>query len=449
MTPDWVLDLLGPVGVVVLLLANAFFVAAEYAMVRVRKTRLEELAKRGVGSAGPALRILSSLKRYIATTQLAITMAGIGLGWVGEPVLTTTLARLLDLPLAAIDPTLRRALSAVISFLLVTMLTVVISELVPKSLAIQYPERSALVVSRAVLATELLFRPLIWVLHTSADLILRLMGIPSPSRSSSTYTVQELKLLLAESEETGVIEDTERDMLHAVFDLGDTVVRQVMLPRTEVVAVPADATLDELARMAARHPFTKFPVYEGGLDHILGVVHLRDLLAALESKTTTGKRARDLMREAIFIPESARVNTLLKRFRARRQHLAIVLDEYGGTAGLVTLEDLLEEIVGQVHDPFDTEPQIQPLPDGTSIVDGLTPLEDVNEHFHLRLADPHYDTLAGFILGRLGRLAQVGDSVVADGVRLKVEALDGRRIARVSLTPAAPARRPQADPARE
>lgn len=449
MTLDGPAFVLGALAILALLFANAFYVAAEYAVVRVRKTRLEDMARRGSRSARTALRVVSRLDRYIATSQLAITMAGIGLGWVGEPVLTAMLGGLLSLPLQALDPNLRRTISAITSFLLVTFLTVVLSELVPKSVTIRHPERMALTVSRPMIVTEFLLRPFIWALDSTANLVLRLVAISPDAGSASAYTVQELKLLLAQSKEEGVIGDSERDMLHAVFDLGDTVVRQVMLPRTEVVAVPADATLDELARMAARHPFTKFPVYEGGLDHILGVVHLRDLLAALESKTTTGKRARDLMREAIFIPESARVNTLLKRFRARRQHLAIVLDEYGGTAGVVTLEDLLEEIVGQVHDPFDTEPQIQPLPDGTSIVDGLTPLEDVNEHFHLRLADPHYDTLAGFILGRLGRLAQVGDSVVADGVRLKVEALDGRRIARVSLTPAAPARRPQVDPARE
>ncbi|MEX0787969.1 MAG: hemolysin family protein [Anaerolineales bacterium] len=442
-------SLMGVLAIVALLLANAFFVAAEYSMVRVRKTRLEELVGRGVSSAGPALRILSRLERYIATTQLAITMAGIGLGWVGEPVLTAWFGRLLDLPLAAIDPTLRRGLSALISFLLVTTLAVVISELVPKSLTIQYPERTALVVSRAVLATEVLFRPLIWVLHTSADLILRLMGVPAPSRSSSAYTVQELKLLLAESEETGVIGDTEREMLHAIFDLRHTLVRQVMLPRTEIVAVPAEASLEDVINLAARHPFTKFPVYEGSLDHILGVVHLKDVLPAWTGKAATTKRARDVMREAIFVPETARVPILLRRFRSRRQHLAIVLDEYGGTAGMATLEDLLEEIVGQVRDPFDAEPSIQVLPDGSSIVDGLTPLEDVNEHFQLQLVDRHYDTLAGYMLGRLGRLAQVGDTVMVDGVRLQVEALDGRRVSRVSVTPVAQARRARAAPTAE
>jgi CBS domain containing-hemolysin-like protein len=241
---------------------------------------------------------------------------------------------------------------------------------------------------------------------------------------------------VADSAESGVVADEAEDMVHAIFDLGDTLVRQVMLPRTEIVAVPAEATAEELVRTAARHPFTKFPVYENNLDHILGVIHIRDVLPAIESRPGVTKRARDLMREAFFMPESARVVDLLKRFRSRRQHVAIVLDEYGGTAGMVTLEDLLEEIVGQIRDPFDTEPDIQPLPDGTALVDGLTPLEDVNEHFGLGLADPHYDTLAGFI-GRLGRLAQVGDTIVADGVQLQVESLDGRRIARVAISPTA------------
>ncbi|HEX9680796.1 MAG TPA: hemolysin family protein, partial [Anaerolineales bacterium] len=330
MALDGSFSFLGVLAILALLFANAFYVAAEYAVVRVRRTRLEDMARRGSGSARTALRVVSRLDRYIATSQLAITMAGIGLGWVGEPVLTALFGGLLNLPLQALDPDLRRTISALCSFVLVTFLTVVLSELVPKSVSIRHPERVALAVSPPMIATEFVFRPFIWALDTAADLVLRLIAMSPDGGSASAYTVQELKLLLAQSKEEGVIGDTERDMLHAIFDLGDTVVRQVMLPRTEVVAVPADATLEELVRVAARSPFTKFPVFEGGLDHILGVVHLRDLLPALEGKAATGKRARDLMREAIFIPEGARVNDLLKRFRSRRQHLAIVLDEYGG-----------------------------------------------------------------------------------------------------------------------
>jgi CBS domain containing-hemolysin-like protein len=433
-------SILGILPILAVLFANGFFVAAEYAVVRARKTRLEAMTHGRPGSARHALRILEQLDRYIATTQLAITMAGIGLGWVGEPILTALLERVVGLPLGFLDPGLRRSISALVSFVFVTFLTVVLSELVPKAVTIQYPERIALAVSRPVILTEIVFRPFIWALDTAADLVLRAFGLPPSPGSGGEYTVQELKLLMAQSEEEGVIVDTQRDMLHAVFDFGGTLVRQVMVPRTEVVAVEAVATVDELVRLAARHPFTKFPVYEGNLDHILGVVHIRDVLPALEGRVVVTKRARDLMREALFVPETTHVNDLLKRFRMRRQRMAIVLDEYGGTAGLVTLQDLLEEIVGQIREPFDAAPDIQPQADGTSLVDGLTPIEDVNEHFRVRLRDPHYDTIAGFILGRLGRLAQVGDSITVDGVSLRVESLDGRRIARVAISPAPPRR---------
>jgi CBS domain containing-hemolysin-like protein len=214
-----------------------------------------------------------------------------------------------------------------------------------------------------------------------------------------------------------------------------------------MVAVPADATVDSLRDVAIQNPYTKLPVYEESLDHVIGVVHLKDVLRAMYGKRAGAKTARDLMRETIFVPETARIGTLLKRFRARQQHLAIVLDEYGGTAGVVTLEDLLEEIVGEVSDPFDAEPEIQAMPDGSSLIDGLTLIDEVNEHFGLHLADSDYDTIAGFVLGKLGRLAQVGDSVEVGRARLRVEAMDGRRIARVSLSPAehAPEARPAAD----
>ncbi len=240
-------------------------------------------------------------------------------------------------------------------------------------------------------------------------------------------------MLVTASAASGVVEADEEDMLQAVFDFGDTLVRQVMVPRTEMVAIPAEASLDEIAALVLRHPFTRYPVYEGDLDHVQGVIHLRDLMRARRGEGAGLATARGLMREAIFIPETARIGTLLRRFRARRHHLAIVVDEYGGTAGMVTLADLLEEIVGEVNDEFDSGSEIQALPDGSYLLDGLTLIEAVNDYFQLNLADPSYDTIAGFVLGRLGRMAKVGDTLTAEGVRLRVEALDGKRIERLSL----------------
>lgn len=426
-------------ALIALLGLNAFFVAAEYAIVRVRKTRLDELAKQGVGGARAAQQIVGDMDRYIAATQLGITMAGIGLGWVGEPVLTAIFTRLLDLPLQGVAETVRRTLSAILSFLLVTFVSVVVSELVPKTITIKYPERIALAVSQSVLVIGALARPFIWALNGAAALVLRLLGIRDVKGSEAGYSVQELKLLVEASEESGVLADTERDMLHAVFDFGDLTARELMVPRTEMLAIDADAPLHDLIHLAINNPRSKFPVYEGDLDHIIGVAHVKDLVRIQHDERRTAT-IRGLMREALFVPDTIRVDNLLKQFRAKKQHLAIVLDEYGGTAGLVTLDDLIEQLIGEVQDPFDkSAPEIQRLPDGSALLDGLTLIETVNEAFGLNLKDEYYDTIAGFVLGRLGRMPKVGDVVETDGLRLRVEALDGLRIARLSLSPAKPA----------
>jgi CBS domain containing-hemolysin-like protein len=431
-------NLVNLLALVGLLGVNAFFVAAEYAVVRVRKTRLDELIQQGAAGARQARRVVERLDRYIATTQLGITMAGIGLGWVGEPVLTAAFAQLLDWPLQALDVTVRRSLSAVISFLMMTFVSVVVAELVPKTLTIQYPERVALAVSQVLLLTGALARPFIWALNASANLILRLLGLGRSSAAEGAYSVQELKLLVEASEESGVIEDTERDMLHAVFDFGDLTARELMVPRTEMLAVDADAPLLELIHLAIKHPRSKFPVYEGDLDHVIGVAHVKDLVR-VQHDDRRAVTLRGLMREALFVPDTIRLDNLLKQFRTTKQHLAIVLDEYGGTAGLVTLDDLMEQIVGEVQDTFDrSTPEIQRLPDGSALVEGLTLIETVNEQLGLSLKDEYYDTIAGYVLGRLGRMAKVGDVVDEDSLRLKVEALDGLRIARVLICPRKP-----------
>lgn len=223
-------------------------------------------------------------------------------------------------------------------------------------------------------------------------------------------------------------------MLEAIFDLGQQLVRQVMIPRTEMVAVEAEATLPEIIRLTSESGYTKFPVYDDSLDQIIGIVHLKDLLPAMLSQESQNYTARMLAREALFVPETLTVRDLINRFRTARQHIAIVMDEFGGTGGLVTLEDLLEEIVGEVSDPFDhTAPPIIVQADGSVSIDGMTLIEEVNERLGLNLSDPNYDTIAGYVLGKLGRIPQVNDVVESNGVRIRVEAMDGLRIARLVL----------------
>jgi CBS domain containing-hemolysin-like protein len=365
-------------------------------------------------------------------------MAGLALGWVAEPALSQLLLPIIELFPADISNEVSHALSAGLAFALITFLTVVGGELTPKSIALRHRERTALLVGRPIVLLAWLFRPATWALTASADRLLRLIGVPPARGQELVHSVEELKMLVAASAERGVVDAEEEDMLHAVFDLGELLVRQVMVPRTEMVAVPAEASLDEIIALALRSPHTRFPVYDGDLDHVLGIVHLRDLMRARHGQRPGVTTARGVMREAIFVPETIGVDALLRRFRVRRQHMAIVLDEYGGTAGMVTLEDVLEEIVGEVSDEFSPEPGIQRLPDGSFLVDGLTLIEEVNQALGVRLEDPYYDTIAGFVLGRLGRLAEVGDAVTAHGLRIRVEALDGKRIARLTLFPEPP-----------
>jgi CBS domain containing-hemolysin-like protein len=326
------------------------------------------------------------------------------------------------------------ALPLIISLLIVTSLHVVLGEQVPKVAALHTPERFAVLFAQPMRAFNIFFRWFIDLLDWATRQILRLVGLQMTGEHLTVYTVDELRKIFDESEDGGIIKTTERDMLDAVFDLNHLLVRQVMIPRTEIVAVEADASLDEIIAMVTHSKYTKLPVYENSLDQILGIVHVKDMLEMMLSPECGECAARDISRETIFVPETTSVSYLLQQFRDCRQHIAIVLDEYGGTAGLVTLEDLLEEIVGEVSDPFDTPtPEIQEMPDGSALIDGLVLIEEVNENLELELEDPHYDTIAGYILGRLGRIAKSGDVVEDDGVRLKVVSLDGMRIARVSL----------------
>lgn len=421
-------------ALVLLVLGNGFFVAAEFALVSVRRTRIAELVARGNSRARWVQKAINDPDRFIAATQLGITLASLGLGWIAEPALGNILEPLIQLFPAEIETEVAHSLSAGLSFAIITFLHVVVGELAPKSIALQSPERTSLFVAQPTVWTERIFKPIIWALNGTGNALLRWIGVEPAAGHELVHSVEELKMLVRASAEGGVMGDEAEEMLTAVFDFGDLLVRQVMVPRTEMIAVHEDTSVEEILDLVANHPFTKFPVYSENQDQILGVVNIKDLLVAVNGGPIARKSARELMREAIFIPETARVNTLLQLFRARQRHMAIVLDEYGGTAGVVTLADLLEEIVGEVSDPFDTERDIQPLPDGSSLVEGLTLIEEVNEHFDLKLEDPYYDTIAGYVLGRLERMAQVGDAIQVGEHRLRVEAMDGFRIARLSIT---------------
>ena len=427
--------LLNLLAVALLVGANGFFVAAEFSLVSVRRTRIAELVESGNASAEAVQKAISNPDRVIAATQLGITLASLGLGWIGEPALATWLLPVVELFPTEIQPEVSHSIAAGLSFAIITFLHVVVGELAPKSIALQDPERTSLVVARPTLWVEWIFKPVIMLLNGTGNMLLKLVGVKPASGHELVHSVAELKMLVTASTEGGVVEEDESEMLHAIFDFGELLVRQVMIPRTEIVAVDADMPLDEVIKLVTENSFTKLPVYEQDMDQILGILHVRDLLRHITQDDGPTDTARSLVRDTLYVPETLSVNQLLHQFRDNRQHIAIVMDEYGGTAGLVTLEDLLEEIVGEVADPFETEsPEIETLPDGTAMIDGLTLIEEVNQHLGLNLIDPHYDTIAGYVMGKLGRIPKMGDVVDAGGTRVKVEAMDGMRISRLSLT---------------
>jgi CBS domain containing-hemolysin-like protein len=432
--PTILLDFLRIIAVFLLVLANGFFVTAEFSLVSVRRTRIAELVSQGNLAAKWVEKALENPDRVIAATQLGITLASLGLGWVGEPAFAHLLEPLVQIFPVDIQDEVMHSITAGVAFALITFLHVVVGELAPKSIALQNPEKASLIVARPTIWTEWIFKPAIMILNGTGNFLLKLVGVNPASGHELVHSVEELKMLVTASAEGGVVENEESEILHAVFDFGELLVRQVMIPRTEIMALEADLNLEQSIEIAANSTYTKFPVYDDVMDNIIGVVHIKDLLRAQRDPSKQGCRARSIVREALFVPETVHVRSVLQLFRARRQHIAIVMDEFGGTAGLVTLEDLMEEIVGEVSDPFDNvQPEIQVYPNGTATIEGLALIEEVNEAMDIHLADPHYDTIAGYMLGKLGRIPDVGDRIEVDGVRMKVEAMDGMRIERLTL----------------
>jgi CBS domain containing-hemolysin-like protein len=429
-------SVLGLLGVSFFVVLNGFFVAAEFGLVSVRRTRVEQLVEEGNQSAVVVQRAIADPDNFIAATQLGITLASLSLGWIGEPALANLLIPILEFLPERWIGTAAHSIAGTVAFVIITFLHVVVGELAPKSIALQYPEQTSLVVARPTEVALILFRPAIWALNGTGNALLRLIGIHPASGHERVHSVRELKMLIEASQEGGVLDEEEKEMLRSIFDLRAIRASHVMVPRTDMVSVPADASLEEIVNIAASTSLTKFPVFEEDLDHIVGVIHMKDVFRYVQEQRLE-TTARRLMRDTLFMPETVAIFDLLTAFRRFRQHMAILLDEYGGTAGLVTLEDLLEEIVGDVQDIFDpVEPGIQQLSERSALIDGLAQIEEVNEVFGLSLHDAHYTTIGGMVMGRLDCVPAVGDEIPFrdQGVRLRVEKMDGLRVARLRLT---------------
>jgi magnesium and cobalt exporter, CNNM family len=415
-----------------LILFNGFFVAAEYGLVTSRRTRIMELEHEGNRRARAVLRITADPPRFISAMQLGVTMASLGIGALGEQVL----AHQFDAVMASI-------LAVILALLIVTYLHVVIGELVPKGIALGHPERTALAVSGAVRSFFVVFRPLIWLLQESSSALLRALGLEPPGAEHEAHSEAELRMLLSSSAEQGEIEHEEQEMLYKVFDFADKEVADVMVPRPEVVAISIALPPEEALKAVLESPYTRYPVYRESLDDIVGILHIRDLIVAMHDRGIVSVDVETLVRPAYMVPETKDLGALLTEFRRTNQHMAIVIDEYGSMEGIVTLEDLLEEIVGEIEDEFDLPDEtVERLDDNTIRIDGTFPIDDFNEQFDSDLPDEDYHTVAGFVFGELGRTAEPGDEVSYDGLDFRVDSMEGQRIDRLIVT-FKPWRRPE------
>ena len=407
-----------------LIAVNAFFVAAEYGLVTSRRTRIMELEHQGNRRARRVLQITADPPHFIAAMQLGVTISSLAIGALGEQVL----ARRFDTVMASF-------LAVLLALLIVTYLHVVIGELVPKGIALGYPERTALWVSAPVRVFFVVFRPLIWLLERSSEVILRALSLEPPGAEGEAHSEAELRMLLSTSAEQGEIEQGEQEMLYKVFDFADKEVADVMVPRPEVAAISVSLPPEEALQAVLDSPYTRYPVYRDSLDDIVGVLHVRDLVEAIYDRGLAAVDLAEIVRPAYMVPETKDLAALLTEFRRTNQHLAIVIDEYGSTEGIVTLEDLLEEIVGEIEDEFDLPDEtVERVDEDTVRIDGTFTIDDFNETFDVEIPEEDYHTVAGFVFGQLGRAAVPGDEVAHDGVRFHVESVEGQRIDRLLVT---------------
>jgi CBS domain containing-hemolysin-like protein len=410
-------------AVALLILLNGFFVAGEYSLVTVRRTRMRELADEGSRTARSVVKITSDPPHFIAAMQLGVTLTSLGIGALGERVL----AELFDEWIATI-------LAVLLAFLIITFFHVVVGELVPKGLALSYTERIALAVSAPVRLFFFVFKPLIWVLQRSSEIAQRAIGVDPTFTEGQAHSEVELKMLLEVSTEHGEIEKGEREMLYKVFDFADKEVADVMVPRPDVVGLAIDLAPEEAMAAMLEAPYTRYPVYRETLDEIVGILHVRDLVASLHNGAGGRVALADLLRAPYVVPETKDLGALLADFRRTSQHMAVVVDEYGATAGIVTLEDLLEEIVGDIEDEFDLPNEaVERVSDTTIRIDGSFTIDDFNEEFGTDLETEDFHTVAGFVFGHLGRAAEVGDEVVEEQLRFRVLETSGSRIQRLEI----------------
>jgi CBS domain containing-hemolysin-like protein len=413
-----------------LVLLNAFFVAAEFAMVKVRATRIAQLAEAGNVRARAAAAAQRRLDAFLSATQLGITLSSLGLGWVGEPAFAHLLHPVFE-ALGIGSPRVIRNTSVAVAFALITVLHIVVGELAPKSYAIRATERVALWVALPMRAFQFVFRPALWLLDRASEATLRLVGVTAETSGDLAHSEEELRILLAESHRHGALSGTKRELLENVIDYTERTARHVMIPRGDIAYLSLARSLEENLSVITQSVHTRFPLATSDVDQVVGMIHVKDLFNRRDALRSSEDLAV-MRREILFVPETRPLDALQRDFQQRRTHMAIVVDEYGGTAGLVTLEDVIEEIVGEIQDEFDREPpSVQETPEGL-VFDGLSLIGDVGERLGVALPETgDMSTLGGLITARIGRIPKAGDAVSVAGRDLRVLEVRGRRVTKV------------------
>ncbi|MBL8162005.1 MAG: HlyC/CorC family transporter [Anaerolineae bacterium] len=431
--------LLGLLAVFALVASNGFFVAAEFSLVGARRTRIAQLASEGNVAAKVAQKAMEHLDAYIAATQLGITLSSLALGWIGEPAIAHIFEPLFHLLLPEeLVETVSHTISIVLAFSIVTLLHIVMGELVPKSIALQRPEATSLVVARPVTWFLIIFRPVIQLMNGVGNSIVRALGFHAVGEHTSVHSAEELEMLVHSSRQAGLLQESEEVLLRRAFDFSDTRVEEIMQPRVEVEGIPLGEPLSAVLDIIASSHHSRYPVYEDTIDNIVGLLLTKDLLDLIirQPDLLADRKQRydlrGLLRKPLFVPESVSVDQLLEQMQETKLHMAVVIDEYGGTAGMATMEDIIELLVGDVRDEYDEEERlsIQAKGDDT-VVDGLLSLNEVIERFGEPDIEAESTTLGGYVAEVLNRIPVTGDKAVFGDYDLHVEEMEGMRVARV------------------
>jgi len=416
--------------VILLVFMNGFFVATEFAMVKVRKSRIETLALDGDKNAKNALKVVRDLNSYLSACQLGITLASLGLGWVGEPAISKMLMPVLNL--LNLSENTVHSISFVLGFSIITGLHIVLGELTPKSLAIISAEKIAMYTAIPLIMFYKLTYPIMWSFNHSTNLVLKIFGISQVDEHEAAHTDEEIKLLVEDSYKHGLIDQTELTFVDNIFDFSEKTVKEVMIPRTDMACIFIEDSFDEMINYALEEQLTRYPICRDSKDNVIGFIHIKDLYRL---KFEGNENIEEIIREIKFVPESLSISELFKTFKKEKSQMAIIIDEFGGTAGLVTSEDILEEIVGEIQDEFDDdgEEDIRKTENGSYVVDGKVVIGDVNELLNTDIEDENIDTIGGWIYSQVELYPKVKEKVTYKNHEFIILKCDSKRVSKLLI----------------